>query len=100
MEKVREYLASKDIVFSADRYLIAAMGAMAKGLFASLLIGTILSTAGTQLHLGFLSDIGTISLLARYSLTFSIYPSPFQHVPLYNLLTHLYSHHDYYLLSS
>ena len=58
MEKVREYLASKDIVFSADRYLIAAMGAMAKGLFASLLIGTILSTAGTQLHLGFLSDIG------------------------------------------
>ncbi len=58
MEKVREYLASKDIVFSADRYLIDAMGAMAKGLFASLLIGTILSTAGTQLHLGFLSDIG------------------------------------------
>ena len=53
MEKVREYLASKDIVFSADRYLIDAMGAMAKGLFASLLIGTILSTAGTQLHLVF-----------------------------------------------
>lgn len=59
MENVKEFLASKDVVISADRYLIDAMGAMAKGLFASLLIGTILSTAGTQLHLPFLSDIGS-----------------------------------------
>lgn len=59
MENVKGFLARKDIVISADRYLIDAMGAMAKGLFASLLIGTILSTAGTQLHLAFLSDIGS-----------------------------------------
>jgi uncharacterized membrane protein len=59
MENVRRFLARKDVVVSADRYLIDAMGAMAKGLFASLLIGTILSTAGTQLHLSFLSDIGS-----------------------------------------
>lgn len=59
MENVKSFLARKDIVISADRYLIDAMGAMAKGLFASLLIGTILSTAGTQLHVPFLSDIGS-----------------------------------------
>lgn len=59
MENVKSFLARKDIVISADRYLIDAMGAMAKGLFASLLIGTILSTAGMQLHLPFLSDIGS-----------------------------------------
>lgn len=59
MENVKGFLARKDVVISADRYLIDAMGAMAKGLFASLLIGTILSTAGTQLHLAFLSDIGS-----------------------------------------
>lgn len=59
MENVKGFLARKDVVISADRYLIDAMGAMAKGLFASLLIGTILSTAGTQLHLPFLSDIGS-----------------------------------------
>ena len=33
----------------AKRYFIDAMGAMAQGLFASLLIGTILNTLGTQL---------------------------------------------------
>lgn len=59
MENVKSFLARKDIVISAERYLIDAMGAMAKGLFASLLIGTILSTAGTQLYLAFLSDIGS-----------------------------------------
>ena len=35
--------------FSAKRYGIDALGAMAQGLFASLLIGTILSTLGEQL---------------------------------------------------
>lgn len=39
-------------------YLIDAMGAMAQGLFASLLIGTIISTLGTQLNLPILSEIG------------------------------------------
>ena len=40
------------------RYFIDAMGAMAQGLFASLLIGTILSTLGTQLHIPLLTEIG------------------------------------------
>ena len=34
------------------------MGAMAQGLFCSLLIGTIINTLGTQLGLPFLNDIG------------------------------------------
>ena len=46
---VKEFLKRKDIIFSARRYGIDAMGAMAQGLFASLLIGTILSTLGQQL---------------------------------------------------
>ena len=43
------FLKRKDIEISWKRYFIDAMGAMASGLFASLLIGTILSTLGTQL---------------------------------------------------
>ena len=39
------------------RYFIDAMGAMAQGLFASLLIGTIFNTLGTYLNLPFLCDI-------------------------------------------
>ncbi|MBR1568841.1 MAG: PTS sugar transporter subunit IIC, partial [Lachnospiraceae bacterium] len=37
------------------------MGAMANGLFASLLIGTIISTLGQQLHVQILIDIGTFA---------------------------------------
>ena len=35
------FLAKKDIVFSANRYGIDALGAMAQGLFASLLLSLI-----------------------------------------------------------
>ena len=45
----------KDIVFSAKRYGIDALGAMAQGLFCTLLVGTILNTIGTQFHIGFLN---------------------------------------------
>ena len=41
------------------RYFIDAMSAMAQGLFASLLIGTIISTLGTQLNIPILDEIGT-----------------------------------------
>ena len=37
MEKLRNFLKRKDIVFSAKRYFIDAMGAMAQGLFLSLI---------------------------------------------------------------
>ncbi len=40
------------------RYFIKAMGAMAQGLFASLLIGTIFNAIGMIPYLGIMSDIG------------------------------------------
>lgn len=52
------FLKRKNIVFSAKRYGIDAMGAMAQGLFCSLLIGTIVKTLGQQLDIPFLMDIG------------------------------------------
>ncbi|MBQ7549588.1 MAG: PTS sugar transporter subunit IIC [Clostridia bacterium] len=58
MSKFKEFLKRKDIEISGRRYGIEALGAMAQGLFASLLIGTILSTIGTQFNLDFLVDIG------------------------------------------
>lgn len=58
MSKFKEFLVKKDIVFSGKRYGIEAMGAMAQGLFASLLIGTILKTLGMIPGLSFLVDIG------------------------------------------
>ena len=57
MEAVRKFLARKNIVFSAKRYFIDAMGAMAQGLFCTLLVGTILNTIGQQLHIGFLTEV-------------------------------------------
>ena len=58
MEKIRAFLKKKNIVISGRRYGIDALGAMAQGLFASLLIGTILNTLGTQLHLECLVNVG------------------------------------------
>lgn len=62
MEKIKAFLKKKDIVISAKRYGIDALGAMAQGLFCSLLIGTIINTIGTQFHIGFLTaTVATIS---------------------------------------
>ncbi|WMI81174.1 PTS transporter subunit IIC [Anaerotignum sp. MB30-C6] len=52
------FLKRKDIEFSAKRYGIDALGAMAQGLFASLLIGTIIATLGQQLGIPILVEIG------------------------------------------
>lgn len=57
MKKFLAFLARKDIVFSGKRYGVEALGAMAQGLFCSLLVGTILNTLGTQLHIGFLKAV-------------------------------------------
>ena len=59
MEDLKGFLQRKDVVVSARRYGIDAMGAMAQGLFASLLIGTIIKTLGQQLGLAFLVTAGT-----------------------------------------
>ncbi len=55
------FLKKKDIIFSAKRYFVDAMGAMANGLFASLLIGTIISTIGQRLNIAVLVDIGNFA---------------------------------------
>lgn len=56
MEKVRAFLARKNITFSAKRYFIDAMSAMAQGLFCTLLVGTILDTIGKQFGIEFLTN--------------------------------------------
>lgn len=57
--KISQFLRRKNIIFSIKRYGIDALGAMAQGLFASLLIGTIISTLGEQLNIAILIEIGT-----------------------------------------
>lgn len=57
MEKIKAFLQRKNIVFSARRYCIDAMSAMAQGLFCTLLVGTILTTLGQQFHIGFLNAV-------------------------------------------
>lgn len=57
MSKVKAFLKRKDIEISLRRYGIDALGAMAQGLFCSLLIGTILNTLGQQFHISFLNQI-------------------------------------------
>lgn len=62
MEKLKLFLKRKDVVISAKRYGIDALGAMAQGLFCSLLIGTIINTVGKQFNIGFLtSTVATIA---------------------------------------
>ena len=58
MAGIKDFLKRKNIIISAKRYGIDAMGAMAQGLFASLLIGTIVSTLGQQIGMQILVDIG------------------------------------------
>ena len=62
MNKFKAFLQRKNIIFSARRYGIDALGAMAQGLFCSLLIGTILKTLGQQLGWAFMADIGTYAM--------------------------------------
>lgn len=57
-KKVNSFCVKKNVIVSAKRYGIDAMGAMAQGLFASLLIGTIISTLGQQLEIPILVEIG------------------------------------------
>ena len=56
MDKFKAFLKRKDIEISLKRYGIDALGAMAQGLFCSLLIGTIINTIGTQFGIGFLTQ--------------------------------------------
>ncbi len=57
-DRLRAFLVRKDIVFSGKRYGIDALGAMAFGLFGSLLIGTIFNAIGLIPGLAFFKEIG------------------------------------------
>ncbi|MCR4618128.1 MAG: PTS sugar transporter subunit IIC [Lachnospiraceae bacterium] len=62
MNKFKAFLKKKDIEISLKRYGIDALGAMAQGLFCSLLIGTIINTIGNQFHIPFLT--ATVATIA------------------------------------
>ena len=57
MQKLKQFLKRKDINFTLQRYGIDALGAMAQGLFCTLLVGTILNTIGQQFGIRFLNEI-------------------------------------------
>lgn len=54
--RIKEFLRKKDVVISTERYLIGALSNMAMGLFASLLVGTILKSVGGKFHIAYLTD--------------------------------------------
>lgn len=61
VSRIRAFLSRKDIVISGRRYGIDALSAMAQGLFASLLMGTIIKTLGEQAGIALLVTIGTFA---------------------------------------
>ena len=72
MEAFKAFCKRKNIVFSLKRYGIDALSAMAQGLFCTLLVGTILNTLGSQLHIGFLTatvaTVGTGEKAVAYTI--------------------------------
>lgn len=58
MGQIKAFFKKKDVIISSKRYGIDALGAMAQGLFCSLLVGTILKTLGQQIKLDFLVQVG------------------------------------------
>ena len=57
MQKIKDFCRKKDVCPSAKLYFVDAMGAMALGLFATLLIGTIFDTLGKQIGWDLLSTV-------------------------------------------
>jgi len=57
LKEFKLFLKRKDVVVSGKRYGIDALGAMAQGLFCTLLVGTILNTIGQQFDIAFLQEI-------------------------------------------
>ena len=58
LSKFGAFCKKKNVVVSARRYGVDALGAMAQGLFCSLLIGTIVKTLGQQLGVELLVQVG------------------------------------------
>ncbi len=63
MNTITQFLKRKDIEISTQRYLIRALSYMTYGLFASLIIGSILNQIGLKLDIPFLSE--TVWPMAR-----------------------------------
>ncbi|MDP0488611.1 MAG: PTS sugar transporter subunit IIC [Fusobacterium sp. JB020] len=63
MVEIRAFLEKKDVKISVERYLIKAMSNMAMGLFASLLVGTILKTVGLKFGIEYLvKDVAPMAM--------------------------------------
>lgn len=61
--EIRAFLEKKDVKISVERYLIKAMSNMAMGLFASLLVGTILKTVGLKFGIEYLvKDVAPMAM--------------------------------------
>ncbi|WP_322970082.1 PTS sugar transporter subunit IIC [Faecalibacter sp. LW9] len=54
---MKSFLRKKNVEISPKRYFVDAMGAMAYGLFSTLLVGTILKTLGEEFNLSFLNEV-------------------------------------------
>ena len=71
MKKLRAFARHKGVECTFKRYGIDALGAMASGLFCTLLVGTILNTIGQQMGIAFLNEtivtIGSGEGAARYT---------------------------------
>lgn len=59
---IKKFLRRKDVVFSLQRYGVDALGAMALGVFSSLIIGLIFKTMGVELNLPKLADFGKLAM--------------------------------------
>ena len=72
MGKFRAFLKRKNIVITPKRYGVDALGAMAQGLFCSLLIGTIINTLGTQFHIEFLTRVVATLGSGDHQITYTV----------------------------
>lgn len=55
--KIRKFLRKKDVELSGKKYFVEALGAMALGMFSTLITGSILNMIGQQLNIKFLTNI-------------------------------------------
>ncbi len=71
---IKDFLKRKNVSITVQTYLIDALGAMAFGLFASLLIGTIFGTLGQQFHIEIFNVIADYAKrLREYKATSALY---------------------------
>ncbi|MGL5702727.1 MAG: PTS sugar transporter subunit IIC, partial [Cetobacterium sp.] len=52
-----EFLKRKDVKLSGKRYFVDALGAMALGMFSTLITGSILNMIGERVGISFLSEV-------------------------------------------